>query len=90
MRCRVCGREISIVMMDGRQTAVHTEVIGSGAGFDVVTPSAGQQRKLRRPLEQQCRQSFSETSTPATEPGFVDDVRSVKEATPEGFRTVNV
>ena len=79
MICRVCGKEVSFKMLDGRQCAVHTESMV--AGLEALTPSAGQQRKLRQELERECRRFQS--GAPAAPPTFVDDVKSVEDAVTE-------
>ena len=96
MKCRNCQSEIAFVMLDGRQTAVHAQSVGGGAGFDFTSPSSGQQRKLRQKLEEECRSQSAPleggavpagppemTALPAL-PELVDDVKSVQEATEQG------
>ena len=91
MKCRNCQGEVAFVMLNGRQTAVHAQSIGDGAGFDFTNPSPGQQRKLRQKLEEECRGSQPVTpeggalQPQASEmPELVDDVKSVQEAADQG------
>lgn len=91
MKCRVCGKDIKFVRLDGKQRAIHVGVIGEGAGIESVNPSQGHQRKLRQQLERECRETFGKESERGTiGPAMVDDVQKVREAAGEEFKTHNV